>query len=1024
MRGTRVWLRFIDNEREVMSQSNSDDAIQPNLSNNSANASNGSAASPEKLGRFRRLMDRWQSCIDTSRKGYYLSYAGLFCVFMLLFVFGYAIHLRGFIWATDGLEQQYMFFILQGEWFRQLLSNIFIDHTFAIPMWTDSLGYGSDYISAISNTIGDPILWLSVFATPENAEWLLNATVPLTLFIAGFIFMGYCSYKQFDRASSLIGCMIYLFGGFSFIAFSQIFMVYSLILGIMVLWGIDKLFDHKSPVLLIAGLFLCFFSGTSDAYVMCLLLMAYCLVRVFNLDERLTFKGFWLWVAKVLGCVALAALLAAVLFVPDAMSILTQDRLGLDRYSSLTYSLSYYLSLLSGFINPTSVGADCIYGFAPLALVVVFGLFFAKHTGIDRKTKRVLRILFIVLTIFLLLPIVGRMMNGFAYPNNRWVWAYALLVSVIVVQLLPGLRAALQKNDRRVVIAVLCYALVCMLFLMSLQTATFYAMLVLLFACLVVMYAWKAARSLFNVSLLGVMAVGVVFLSVQWGSGSIKSQVQIGQAYTYAVSDDASSVVMQLPDSSSQRYDSAATHVWRNGNIANGMLGSTFYSSIYNSSVDEYHTSLGLATSSMNFSYATLQGRTTLEALAGTKYFEVPTNDQRLLPPLYSTKVAEGAVKQVDYSVYQADTVLPLAFVYSQALSRADYDRLSLAQRQDALTQAVVLGDAKKKTGDAAAADAAGAGAGVASIDAAGGSGATGDSLYVSPDELRSYTTEVPSELSITKASDATGDDIRLADTQSADKKQAGVTIDGNIITVTQPNTVLYLNAEIPANTEAYFMCEGINYQPLPRTIDKSQGKRAALNQAVNQLLTDNPKETKLLVSGDGMSQEIWYMNNKHHLYGGKKDWAVNIGYSDEPRHTIAIQFTNPGTYRFSSFGVYADDVSQVEQDVRLLAAAGATDVQQGQNSLTCTAAANAQGGYLYFRIPYAEGWSATVDGASVPIEKANLGFMAVPLDEGTHQVQLTYATPYLGLGAAISVVGVALTVLIGVIAKKRRKKA
>ena len=297
------------------------------------------------------VLNKWQSAIDSSVKNYYVSYIGMFLLLFLCFVFGYLMFGRGFIWATDGLEQQYMFFILQGEWLRELLNNIFIEHTFIIPMWTDMVGYGADYVVSVGNTLGNPILWLSVFATPENADLLLNATVPITLFLAGFAFLGYCSYKQFDRFSSLISCMVYLFGGYSFIAFSQIYMLYPLLLGPLALWGVDKVFNQESPVLFVAAMFLCFFCSISQAYVTCLALLVYCLVRVFNLDEKLTVKSFLLWFAKIFGCICLAALLALhFCFSRNAVSLLSQDRLGLDRFESLTYSFGYYLqAFLEGF---------------------------------------------------------------------------------------------------------------------------------------------------------------------------------------------------------------------------------------------------------------------------------------------------------------------------------------------------------------------------------------------------------------------------------------------------------------------------------------------------------------------------------------------------------------------------------------------------------------------------------------------------------------------------------------------------
>ena len=85
-----------------------------------------------------------------------------------------------------------MFFIMQGEWLRELLTNVFISHSFVVPMWSESIGYGGDYIYSLGNTLGNPINWISVFATSETADFWLNLTVPITLFLAGLSFLGYC----------------------------------------------------------------------------------------------------------------------------------------------------------------------------------------------------------------------------------------------------------------------------------------------------------------------------------------------------------------------------------------------------------------------------------------------------------------------------------------------------------------------------------------------------------------------------------------------------------------------------------------------------------------------------------------------------------------------------------------------------------------------------------------------------------------------------------------------------------------
>ena len=57
----------------------------------------------------------------------------------------------------------------------------------------------------------------------------------------------------------------------------------------------------------------------------------------------------------------------------------------------------------------------------------------------------------------------------------------------------------------------------------------------------------------------------------------------------------------------------------------------------------------------------------------------------------------------------------------------------------------------------------------------------------------------------------------------------------------------------------------------------------------------------------------------------------------------------------------------------------------------------------VFFSVPYDEGWSATVNGRKVDIEKVNAGFMAVPVDSGRSVIEFTYTTPMLDKGILIT---------------------
>ncbi len=58
----------------------------------------------------------------------------------------------------------------------------------------------------------------------------------------------------------------------------------------------------------------------------------------------------------------------------------------------------------------------------------------------------------------------------------------------------------------------------------------------------------------------------------------------------------------------------------------------------------------------------------------------------------------------------------------------------------------------------------------------------------------------------------------------------------------------------------------------------------------------------------------------------------------------------------------------------------------------------------MFFSVPYEEGWSATLNGEAVMIEKANIGFMAVPVPAGENEIRFEFTPPGIKVGAAVTV--------------------
>ena len=60
-------------------------------------------------------------------------------------------------------------------------------------------------------------------------------------------------------------------------------------------------------------------------------------------------------------------------------------------------------------------------------------------------------------------------------------------------------------------------------------------------------------------------------------------------------------------------------------------------------------------------------------------------------------------------------------------------------------------------------------------------------------------------------------------------------------------------------------------------------------------------------------------------------------------------------------------------------------------------------------------GWTISVDGEKVKKYKADEAFMAIEIDEGNHEILMTYETPYLKIGMVLFVI----LLISGVVAYK-----
>lgn len=149
------------------------------------------------------------------------------------------------------------------------------------------------------------------------------------------------------------------------------------------------------------------------------------------------------------------------------------------------------------------------------------------------------------------------------------------------------------------------------------------------------------------------------------------------------------------------------------------------------------------------------------------------------------------------------------------------------------------------------------------------------------------------------------------------------------------------------------------------------------------------------------------------HEYGGKTTWVLNLGELAAGDYQLTFTINGTGTYSFDRASIYVDTRSGMQKGIADSAQAGTTSFSFTGNAISCQTHVDASSSYLLLTTPYSTGWTATVDGQSAEIQKADVAFMAVEVPQGDHSVVLTYRTPYLAEGSIITVIALLASICL-----------
>lgn len=180
------------------------------------------------------------------------------------------------------------------------------------------------------------------------------------------------------------------------------------------------------------------------------------------------------------------------------------------------------------------------------------------------------------------------------------------------------------------------------------------------------------------------------------------------------------------------------------------------------------------------------------------------------------------------------------------------------------------------------------------------------------------------------------------------------------------------------------------------------------------------------------------YENQNYVPYGFSYDYYMSYefcdGYSEENRSRLmlkAILLTDKQIEKYSDYmtdievlqsgsyggplGAQTTSISltdiAMEQDAAALCETSAKSFEIDTNGFTATVTRDKKS-LVFFSVPYDKGWTATVNGKAVEVEKVNAGFMAVAVDAGESQIRFDYRNTGLSLGITVTLSAAVLFII------------
>lgn len=970
------------------------------------------------------------------RQRYILIYTILYLILAGLLILFFKLQNRSLVYHADAWRQHLRALAYYGKWLRGNLWHLLHDHSLTTQAWSFGFGYGSDVLTTLHYyCIGEPLTALTVFVPERFTKYYFEFLILLRPYLAGLSFSAYAEYmigrKQIHGTGSctttssgpfpiLCGSLCYVFSGtVLYLGMLHPFFVTPMIYLPLLILGVEKVLRERKPRIFLVTVWLAALSNFYFFYMLALMTAVYALVRVIARtrgeqairnagagtaeDGQTHRRNCTSWIPEairrllqLLGYAAVGTMAAGAVLIPILVQFQSDPRNATSYGLPLFYEKEYYSELLKNavtFINHPLYDTELCLSVVCIAAVVT--LFFLRGHG-------QLKLAVIGAAVMLCLPAAGYVMNGGAYVINRWTFAVEFLFAFVLTVVWSDEQVRFRgKNIGR-----------------------------------------GLAFSLVLVTIALNIVIGYVRIPAgenggfgQNGFPSEFADEQTAEEYMTAANRNESAAVTQYAASAENPvfYRYTGRDLTYNAGTQTQTSSTQFCWSLANGSVADFFKALGV-NEEQNFSYTGLDDRTALEALAGVKYYTIAYDndyEKQFVPygfancgtveawnPAESLQEKSGAVYGDDswepvvptYHIYQNTFALPIGYTYTGFVSRSAFDAMDLTERQEALLQGVVLEDEDEERMNAGNEDRQETGNGEGLQARVSGLKQVQTEFS---EKKRAYTVETGDGVSyVAEAGDGVSNALEGPAAPAADN---GKEASAPCFRVTKEGAKATLRFEAAEEAETYLVLRDLDAGPL-----EGEGGESDSAGNLSNLESEYPISVKALREGTPLTDKrLNFKTEINQYYSGLKDFAMNMGYRDKGADTFEIVFQKPGIYSMSELAVVVQPTEEMMRHAvdRLVCTMTNVDLHRNPVSFASseiTGTVNAeQDRYLVFSIPYSKGWTVYDNGKKAELQKANLMYLGMPIEAGSHEIRLVYRTPGGTAGVLVSLAGVILMIFL-----------